>query len=80
MFKQIPPPSEDDLRACFGPDFAMEWDQARVTRWLQDHNWGHIADTFQGKLRVCVYKHACSPFADHFTPRTWHLWKGILPY
>lgn len=79
MFKQIPPPSEDDLRACFGPDFAMEWDQARVTRWLQDHNWGHIADTFQGKLRVCVQTRMF-PFADHFTPRTWHLWKGILPY
>lgn len=47
MFKQIPPPSEDDLKACFGPDFAMEWDQARVSRWLQEHNWGHIADTFQ---------------------------------
>ncbi|KAI8146131.1 hypothetical protein BJV82DRAFT_406469 [Fennellomyces sp. T-0311] len=47
MFKQIPTPSQDDLRTALGPDFADHWDHDKVTCWLQDKGWGHIASTFR---------------------------------
>ncbi|KAI9482603.1 hypothetical protein BDB00DRAFT_857051 [Zychaea mexicana] len=47
MLKQIPTPSPDDLRTALGPDYASDFDQDKVTCWLQEKGWGHIASTFQ---------------------------------
>lgn len=57
MFRQIGTPSERDLEEFMGEDYIKEWDQDKVTQWLENHGWGHIAQRFQGKLRVCRCAH-----------------------
>ena len=52
MFKQIPTPSQEELRSALGPDFEDQWHQDKVTCWLQEKGWGPIiANTFRGELR-----------------------------
>lgn len=48
MFKQTPIPSESDLRAALGDDYEDRWDHDKVSLWLQEKGWGHIAATFRG--------------------------------
>jgi hypothetical protein len=56
MFRQIGTPSERDLEDIMGEDYIKEWDLDKVTQWLEEHGWGHIAPRFRGKLRVqCTY-------------------------
>jgi hypothetical protein len=69
MFRQIGTPSERDLEEFMGEDYIKEWDQEKVTQWLENHGWGHIAPRFQGKLRVyrwCTY-HPCTPLKLLYT-------------
>jgi hypothetical protein len=56
MFRQIGTPSERDLEDVMGEEYIKEWDLDKVTQWLEEHGWGHIAPRFRGKLRVqCTY-------------------------
>ncbi|KAI7860000.1 hypothetical protein BDC45DRAFT_564021 [Circinella umbellata] len=48
MLKQIPTPSQEDLRTALGPDFEDQWHQDKVTCWLQEKGWDPIiANTFR---------------------------------
>ncbi|ORY91228.1 hypothetical protein BCR43DRAFT_480028 [Syncephalastrum racemosum] len=47
MFKQTRVPSEDELRNALGEDYADRWDHTRVSDWLQEKGWPHIAPIFK---------------------------------
>jgi hypothetical protein len=63
MFRQIGTPSERDLTELMGDDYIREWDQGRVTQWLEEHGWSHIAPKFRGKLREAVHIPPCTPLS-----------------
>ncbi|KAM3579407.1 mitogen-activated protein kinase kinase kinase [Umbelopsis sp. WA50703] len=52
MFRQIGTPSERDLTELMGDDYIREWDQGRVTQWLEEHGWSHIAPKFR-EAQIC---------------------------
>ncbi|KAG2171667.1 hypothetical protein INT43_008047 [Umbelopsis isabellina] len=60
MFRQIGTPSERDLTELMGDDYIREWDQEKVTHWLEEHNWGHIAP----KFRVETLPRPITTYAD----------------
>ncbi|ORZ12222.1 hypothetical protein BCR42DRAFT_79284 [Absidia repens] len=47
MFKQLSKPSDSDLKKAFGDDFIEQWNQDKVTCWLNENGWSHIAEVFQ---------------------------------
>lgn len=54
MFKQTRAPSEDELRNALGEDYADRWDHTRVSDWLQEKGWPHIAPIFKGENSAFV--------------------------
>ncbi|KAG0193597.1 hypothetical protein DFQ28_004264 [Apophysomyces sp. BC1034] len=47
MFKQMNTSATDELRNVPGDDFVDQWSQEKVTSWLEEKGWGHIASTFE---------------------------------
>ncbi|KAG0182027.1 hypothetical protein DFQ29_006145 [Apophysomyces sp. BC1021] len=52
MFKQMNTSATDELRNVPGDDFVDQWSQEKVTSWLEEKGWGHIASTFEERRRL----------------------------
>ncbi|KAI8384925.1 uncharacterized protein BYT42DRAFT_612590 [Radiomyces spectabilis] len=47
MFKQTGTPTDKDGRDPLDKEFTMAWNQHKVTEWLKDRGWHHIAPRFE---------------------------------